>query len=210
MKKYWWILVIPILIIGAWLIFNPKKPGYTELNAGPHLQGNPDASISLVEFSDFQCPACQAAFTMAHDLIANYGDKIKLEYRHFPLPQHSYALGAAVAAECAADQGKFWEYYDLLFPNQAKLTKADLSGYAAQVEGLNADLWQVCAASGVKEKRVKADLAEAIKQGFNSTPTFLLNGQKVEDWSALPGIIQSLLQPAVSLNPAASATSTVK
>lgn len=199
MRKYWWILIIPVLIIGYLLIFNTKKGDYTELNNNPHIKGNPDSSIVLLEFSDFQCPACKDASLMVKDLINNYQDKIKVEYRHFPLPSHRWAYSAAIAAECAADQGKFWEYHDLLFANQTKLTKDDLISYAGQVEGLNMDLWQACAASGVKEKRVKEDLDEAIKQRFSFTPTFLLNGQLVEDWSRLPGMVQLLLEPLAPL-----------
>ncbi len=209
LKKYWWAIALVALFIVLYSVFfSGSKVEYAELNIDPHLQGNPESSVVLVEFSDFQCPACGLAFPLVKDILAKYGDKIKFQYRHLPLTSlHQYAYRSAEASECAADQGKFWEYHDLLFDNQKSLTRADLKLYAQRVEGLDVELWQDCLSSGVKRKIVDADLDEAKKQGYNSTPTFLLNGQRVSDWSLLPQIVQQMIEPLVPLR---QATSTVQ
>ncbi len=205
-KKYLWLIgpLVVLVILAVWF-FNREKVEYAELKDEPHLKGSAEASVVLVEFSDFQCPACGAAFSLVKDLLEKYQDKIKFEYRHFPLKQHVYAFRAAEASECAADQGKFWEYHDLLFANQAALTKKDLSAYASRVSGLDVELWSDCLTAGAKVKRVEEDLTEAEKQGYNFTPTFILNNQPVEDWGSLPEQVQSLLEP---LAPFRQSTST--
>ncbi|MFA6304442.1 MAG: thioredoxin domain-containing protein [Patescibacteria group bacterium] len=201
LKKYWWILAtVAVILIVYFVFFSGPKVEYAELNTDPHIFGNPEASVVLTEFSDFQCPACGLAYTTVKVLMNHYADKIKFQYRHFPLSSiHPYAFKAAVASECASDQGKFWEYHDLLFVNQQALTKADLLAYAGKVEGLDVALWQDCLASGVKEARVQTDIATAKKEGYNSTPTFILNGQKVADWGTLPEMVQALIEPLVPL-----------
>lgn len=206
LKKYWWAVALVALLSALYFIFfSGPKVEYAELNTDPHLQGNPEASVAIIEFSDFQCPACGLAFLAVNDLIAKYGDKIKFQYRHFPLAGiHPYAYRAAEASECAADQGKFWEYYNLLFANQQSLTRSALQSFAQKVDGLDAELWQDCLLSGVKRQRVDADAAEAEKQGYNATPTFLLNGQKVNDWSALPQLVQAMIEPLAPLRQATS------
>jgi len=204
-KRYWWLwtIVLAVILTVIWLIAgNSNKAQYTEKTDGPHIQGNASSSVSLVEFSDFQCPACGMAFQAVESLLQKYGDKIKFEYRNFPLVSiHRYAYRAAESAECAADQGKFWEMHDLLFTNQQNLTNMDLAKYASQVNGLDAALWQNCLNSGVKAKRVDEDLAEGNKQGYNSTPTFILNGQKVEDWAKLDEMIKALVEPLAPTQP---------
>jgi len=202
-KKYWWVLVIilAVILLIIWLVAkNSNKVDYTEIGDGPHLKGSPEASVSLVEFSDFQCPACSLAFITVNNITEKYGDKIRFEYKNFPLISiHRYAYKAAEAAECAADQGKFWEMYDLLFHNQANLTYSDLTNYASQIDGLDASLWQNCLDSGVKKKRVDEDILEGNSNGYNSTPTFILNSQKVEDWSQLEDMVRALVEPLVPM-----------
>lgn len=205
-KKYWWAAALAALLIVLYFaFFSGPKVEYAEQNTELHIKGNAEASVVLVEWSDFQCPACGLAFPIVEEVLAKYGDKIKFQYRHLPLTSiHPYAYRAAEASECAADQGQFWEYHDLLFDNQKSLTRSDLKLYAARIEGLDAELWQDCLSSGVKRKMVDADLAEAKKQNYNSTPTFLLNGQKVNDWSALPQLVQAMIEPLAPLRQATS------
>src|SRR3989344_1662348 len=198
-KKYWWLwlIILVVILLVIWPVAkNFNKVAYNEITNGLHLKGSPEASVSIVEFSDFQCPACGAAFNLVQNITETYGDKIRFEYRNFPLTSiHRYAYKAAEAAECAADQGKFWEYHDLLFTNQESLTDSDLLNYASQIDGLDVPLWNNCLAFGVKEKRVDEDIAEANDQGYNATPTFILNGQKVLDWGRLQDMVKSLVEP---------------
>ena len=99
-----------------------------------NVLGDRDAKVVVVEFSDFQCPACGVAVSIVKEVAEEYGDKILLVFRHFPIiSQHPYALKAAEAAEAAAEQGKFWEYHDKLFENQENLKDGDLKQYAEEL-----------------------------------------------------------------------------
>src|SRR3989344_9671208 len=121
-------LVATFAIIGmaAWAFTRPEKPvsvsKETLVPADAHKKGNPDAAVYLVEFSDFQCPACAAFAPTVQEIIEKHKDKLLVSYRHFPLDQHPYAVEAAIAAEAAAQQGKFWGMADLLFTNQTRLS----------------------------------------------------------------------------------------
>jgi len=113
---------------------------------------------------------------------------------------HPYALGAAVASECAADQGKFWEYHDLLFDNQTDIKKKDLIIYAERLN-LDTTAFQNCYDSQVKNKVVRADMDEGRKLNIDSTPTFYVDGKKIADWTTIPDLLATLL-------PVSTATST--
>jgi len=207
MKLKYWLLIIAIILIGAYLLFNSDTVEYAELNDSPHVKGNLEASVSLVEFSDFECPACGYASNQLGAWLEAYTDKIKFEYRNYPLSSiHKYAFQAAEAAECAADQGYFWEYYDKLFANQQNLSKKDLALYASQIDKLDLELWQDCLDSDAKAKRVQDDLDEARRMGLSFTPTFILNGQVIDDWQKLPELIQALVEPLVPLQQEATTT----
>jgi len=122
MKKYFWLVII-LVIAAGYLIFNRSKTAeYAELSTDRPVRGNPEASVVLVEFSDFQCPACGAAQSVVKEVLDKYSDKIRFEYHHFPLTSiHRYAYRAAEAAECAGDQKKFWENQELLLQPQKYL-----------------------------------------------------------------------------------------
>ena len=142
--------------------------------------GPADAKIVIVEFSDFECPACGEVYPVVAELLKNYGDQIRFVFRDFPLTDlHPNAVKAAVAAQCANDQGKFWPMYDKLFTNQENLTETDLKTYAIQI-GLNSLQFGNCLDSDRFLSEVEADLAEGIAAGVNATPTFFINGFKVE------------------------------
>ena len=209
MKNKWLIIVIALIIIVAlYFLFGGKKAEYSEIAEGRHLRANPEASVVLVEYGDFQCPACGSAAFLINDLLEEYAGQIRFEYRHLPLTTiHPYAFRAAEASECAADQGKFWELYDQMYLNQKNLKKSDLIDYAAGIEGLDSELWQDCLDSRAKSGRVKEDLNEAGQLGYTSTPTFVLNGQKVANYGELPEKIKSLLEPLVPLQSATSSQS---
>ncbi|MCR4335766.1 MAG: DsbA family protein [archaeon] len=160
------------------------------LEGGAHFKGNPDAAVRIVEFSDFQCPACGFGFTQLQQVLPQYIDKIKLTYRHFPLNNiHPYAQKAGEAAECAADQGKFWEMHDILFTNQTNLKIADLKSYAQQLN-LNQIDFDSCLDSSKNAPKVASDFSYGVSIGINSTPTFYVNGEKfsnltAEQWKAV-------------------------
>jgi len=150
-----------------------------------HIKGNPEASVTLVEYSDFQCPACAAAAPVVNDVLARYGEHIRFEYRHFPLVTiHPLAIPAARAAEAAGQQGKFWEMHDMLFENQQTWSTAPNPSmlfitYAEDI-GLDMTLYRQHLDSSLLEDRIRAQFAEAREQGFTGTPTFVLNGTKIE------------------------------
>lgn len=148
------------------------------VTADTHVKGQASASATLVEFSDFQCPACGAFHPIVKQLELKYKNELKVAYRHFPLPQHTYAQKAAEAAEAAGEQGKFWEMHDAMFENQEHLTADDLKKYAKDL-GLDTEKFNQALDSGKFANRVKEDITLGNKIGINATPTFYLNGKKL-------------------------------
>jgi protein-disulfide isomerase len=139
--------------------------------------GKKDSKIVVVEFSDFECPACLRAFETVQKLKKDFGGKIKFQYRHFPLVRiHPHAMGAAIAAVCAQKEGKFWEFHDALFKNQRQLNEDDLKKYAQKI-GLKK--FDDCFKDPATKKAVEVDMNEAERVGVGSTPTFILNGKPI-------------------------------
>jgi len=125
-----------IVITAVILLSQPQKPIAKEelIPASALTRGNKDAKTWLVEFSDFQCPACKAFTIVVDELAAKYPDTLFIAYRHFPLPQHSLAQKAAIAAEAAAAQGKFWDMKKLLFADQNTLSDAKFTELGEQLK----------------------------------------------------------------------------
>ena len=147
---------------------------------GAPVRGASDARVTVVEFSDFECPFCKRANGTMASLLEKYSGKIKLVYRDFPLETiHPLARGAAEAARCARDGGKFWEYHDVLFAESPKLAREDLKRYAVQV-GLDAGKFDACLASGVNSAGVQSDIDEGQRLGITATPVFFINGRSVK------------------------------
>lgn len=146
-----------------------------------HPATSENAVVTVVEYADLQCPACKAAHSLLVDpLVEKYGTQIRYEYRHFPLMSiHRYAMDAAQASECAADQGKFWEFVDMAFENQDSLGPQALDQWGQEL-GLDADLYGRCRKSGIKRDLVQASYDEGREMGVSGTPTFFVNGQRVE------------------------------
>lgn len=150
-----------------------------------HVKGNSDASVTLLEYSDFECPACAQFQPKVEEIMAQYGDKIKFEYRHYPLIQiHKYAEIAALAAESAGQQGKFFEFQNMLFANQRTWAESNnpaqyFTEYATSL-GLDIEKFKRQQKSSILRNRVKANLAEARSLNLTATPSFFLNGQKME------------------------------
>lgn len=139
--------------------------------------GQTGAEVTLVEFSDFQCPYCQRASTTLSEIRQKYGDRVRIVWKDFPLQHiHEHAFTAAAASHCAADQGKYWQYHDRLFANQQALSPEHLKHYAADI-GLRAAEFNACLDSGKYEARVKDSLELGKRLGVNSTPTIYINGR---------------------------------
>jgi len=147
--------------------------------AGAPVRGSADAPVTIVEFSDFECPFCKQASTTVTKLLEKYPGKIKIAYRDFPLEKiHPLARGAAEAARCARDGGKFWEFHDVLYAQSPKLAPDDLKRYAKDV-GLDSDKFAACVASGTKSAAVQKDIEEGSSLGITGTPAFFINGRLV-------------------------------
>lgn len=142
--------------------------------------GNPQSGVVVVEFADLQCPACRAAYTtITKPLLKKYGNQIRYEYRHFPLQSiHQYAMQLAEAAECAADQNKFWEFADTAFTHQDELGPGVIDKWATDL-GINNDVYSRCTRSHIKRKEILASYDEGVKLGVQGTPTFFVNGKQV-------------------------------
>lgn len=154
----------------------PKPPVERKQVAatGP-ARGPENAPVTIVEFSDFQCPFCSRAVGTVEEVMKAYPDKVRLVFRQFPLEFHKQAPKAAEAALCANDQGKFWQMHDKLFGNQKALEVPALKGYAKEL-GLDTAKFDKCLDSGEKAAVVKADQADGQKLGVNGTPAFFING----------------------------------
>ena len=138
-------------------------------------RGPEDAPITIVEFSDYECPFCNRAEETIHEVLARYGDQVRLVYRDFPLSFHKNAEIASIGAGCANEQGKFWEMHGAMFADQKKLTAADLVETAAGV-GLDREAFEECLDSGRFREEVQNDLQDGQKYGVTGTPTFFING----------------------------------
>ncbi len=156
---------------------------------GGQSEGPENAPVELVEFSDFECPHCGQAYATLKDVLPRFGDRVRFTHHHFPLssdcnetiPQkgHTHACSAAVAAECAAEQGRFRPFVNLLFANQSALDPASLKGYAKQA-GVDVSALETCMAGGAAAGRLAADVKLGQRVGVRSTPTFFLNGRRLE------------------------------
>lgn len=154
-------------------------------------KGNPNAVVTVQEFSDIQCPACRTVhLQLVPALLQEYGERIRFEFRHFPLQSiHPMALRAAMASECAADQGQFWEYIDLAYVQQSALSADVLSLWAGEL-GMDTALFDRCLRSEAKRDVVMQDYSEARKLNLRGTPTFLVNGKEVPT-NELPQAIEA-------------------
>jgi protein-disulfide isomerase len=142
------------------------------------------ATVQVVEYADLQCPACKSASeNVIPALVSQYGSKINLTFRHFPLSSHIYALAAASASECAADQGKFWEFLKLTYARQDDLPKVAGDRFAPWAEELKLDgeLFGRCVESGIKIDAIRAEARAGMDIGVMGTPTFFVNGKVVAD-----------------------------
>jgi len=138
-------------------------------------KGPADAKVTIVQFAEYQCPYCGKANTTVNELLKNYDGKIHVVFRDFPLSFHPRAIPAAVAANCAGAQGKYWDMHDLLMDHQRQLEDTDLEGYAKQV-GVDMDQWKTCLSDPKIKQEISADMAAGSAVGVSGTPAFFING----------------------------------
>jgi protein-disulfide isomerase len=182
--------VIVLLVIFAVQAMSGMGSGITDRNT---VSG--DGVVTIIEYSDFECPFCARAQPTLEQLKDIYGDQIQIEFRHFPLSFHANAQKAAEASECARDQGMFWEYHDILFANQNALGVASLKQYAADL-GLDTATFNSCLDSGEKASLVTEDMAQGRAAGVSGTPGFVIGGELIvgaQPVSAFQPIINELL-----------------
>jgi protein-disulfide isomerase len=162
--------------MGIEMLLAPYEPPKVAVEAVGPTKGPPDAPITIVEFSDYECPFCVRAEPTVRDVLAAYPGKIRLVYRDYPLPMHPKAPKAAEAAHCAGDQGKYWEMHDKLFTAGAKLDVADLKAHAREV-GVDGGKFDQCLDSGEKAKVVESHKKAGDEAGVSGTPAFFINGR---------------------------------
>ena len=156
----------------------PTGPVTIDIREGVPTDGPADAKVTIVEFSDFQCPFCSKAIPTMKALKKKYGDDLRLAFMHLPLAFHEHANLAAQASLAAGEQGKFWEYHDLLFENQTALTQPDLEKYAAKLD-LDMGKFKAALASKKFQAHIEKDMEEARQAGASGTPTFYVNGTQL-------------------------------
>jgi protein-disulfide isomerase len=165
------------------------------VSANDHAEGPANAPLTLVEYGDYQCPCCGAAYPVVKRLQKRLGKKLRFVFRNFPLTQaHPYALIAAEAAEAAALQGNFWKMHDLIFEQQTFLKPEIIPSWAERI-GLNLEKFAKDIKQGVVEKRIKEDRQSGIRSGVNGTPTFFINGTRYDgtpDYDSLLAALESL------------------
>lgn len=187
------ISLVGVIVVVTLLVFWGKSAKTIEpafevgvLHPLDHVKGNASSSVIIIEYSDFQCPACRSYYPIVREITTEYADKIAFVYRHFPLINiHPNAEFAARAAEAAHKQGKFWEMHDLLFEKQNEWARvANISpvfeSYATLL-GLSIEQFKVDFVSDEVKDLVRAERVHAVKAGLNSTPTFFINGEKIQN-----------------------------
>jgi protein-disulfide isomerase len=164
--------------MGIEVLLPAYEPPKVAVEAVGPSKGPDGAPITIVEFSDFECPYCVRAEPTVKQLLEAYPGKIKLVYRDFPLPMHPNAPKAAEAAHCAGDQGKYWEMHEKLFANAQKLQVADLKGYAKDLK-LDPAKFDKCLDSGDKASLVEKNKKAGEDAGVSGTPAFFINGRSI-------------------------------
>lgn len=148
------------------------------VTADDHIRGDKNAAVTMIEYSDFECPFCGRVQPALEQILEEYDGQVNLVFRHFPLSFHPSAQKAGEASECAADQNKFWEMHDKMFANQTALGVDSLKGYAKEL-GLNTSTFDSCLDSGKYEQKVKDGITDGSKYGVQGTPATFVNGTMV-------------------------------
>lgn len=203
-------LVILVAAVGTYQVATgeptklPRKDGMlsSPIDQNDWTKGAQTPKATVVEYSDFQCPACAAYYPLLEEVFAEYKDRVSFTYRHFPLTQHKNAVVAARAGEAAGYQGKFWEMADLLFKNQiewADLSNADAAkvfeSYAEKL-GLDMARFKTDVASEATDNQITADQKSGLLSAVDQTPTLFINGKKISNPRS-PEELKALLDDAI-------------
>lgn len=198
------IIIVTLIIIGL-VVANKKHPSTssevaiplpTPVTSADHVRGNPNATATLVEYGDFQCPACQAYYPLVEQVFAAASSSVRMVFRNFPLPQHADAIPAAKAAEAAGDQGHFWDMYNLLYSNGSDWdTLADptsvFDSYAQKI-GLNMAQFTLDMNSTTTAQIITDSVTVGTAAGIDATPTFFVDGYRIQNPESYDEFIQAL------------------
>lgn len=202
MNRFWIILGIIIIGLGALFFFTKPEGGSgggsfdgdaKAVQADDHIKGSEEKKVVLIEYGDFQCPSCGSYYPILSQLHTTYKDQVTFIFRHFPLISiHPNAFAASRAAEAASNQGKFWEMHDRLFETQnswgqVASNQQSLFETYAQELGLDMDKFKADYESQASADRINRDVASAKQFSITGTPTFILNGEKIEN----PGTVEA-------------------
>ncbi|ALO45884.1 DsbA family protein [Pseudohongiella spirulinae] len=179
------VILVPLVLIGVLYGFLGQGEVYApdQVGAADHVKGNPDAPITMVVYADFQCPACATEHRVMAQAWPRIAERVQLVFRHYPLTStHQHAWSAALYAEAAGAQGKFWEMYDLLFLNQAYWStlidvESEFDGYLEQLD-LDVEQAHQDMASDVLAQKVRNDQRGGTRAGVRSTPALFVNGRQ--------------------------------
>jgi len=216
MKRYLpFVIVIGVALAtlgsGA-VLYRAKRPQVKDISDNPnvatqkdapaHVRGKPDAPVTLEEFGDFQCPPCGQFAGFAEELLKEYDSRLRVVFRNFPLPGHEHAREAALAAEAAGFQGKFWEMHDTLYREQTSWSKApntrELFESYASTLGLNMEQFKKDMDSDKARERVDSDHALGDSLGIKVTPTLFINKRAMEPQEKNPEGVRAAINAALS------------
>jgi protein-disulfide isomerase len=216
MKRYLpFIIVVGVALVtfgSGTMLYRAKRPQVKNIpesqgvaarsDASTHVRGNPDAPVTLEEFGDFQCPPCGQFAVFVEELLREYDSRLRVVFRNFPLPAHEHAREAALAAEAAGFQGKFWEMHDTLYREQLAWSKAPnarelFESYAGTL-GLNMDQFKKDMDSDKARERVDSDHALGDSLRINVTPTMFINKRPMEPQEKNPEGIRAAIKAALN------------
>lgn len=213
MKRFWIILAVVVAgLIALFVLTKPKdgnNPNATfngdakQIQQDDHAKYGKDKKVTLIEYGDFQCPTCGSYYPLVKQVAEQYKDQVNFVFRHFPIiSSHPNAFAAARAAEAASNQGKFWEMHDKLFETQqawgqtAANQQSLFESYAEEL-GLNMEQFKQDYASQAVADRINRDVSSAKQFGISGTPTFILNGEKIQNPADVEAF-SKLLNDAIS------------
>ena len=202
------VVVLGLIVWGLAVALNKPATSATSgisapapVSATDHTIGTSTAPVTLIEYGDFQCPACEAYYPIVEQLLTEASSTVYYVFRNFPLPQHPNAIPAAIAAEAAGKQGKYWDMFNMIYPNHADWTElADPSsvfaGYAAKI-GLDMAKYAADLKDPAVAAKVQSDLAEGQNIGVDYTPSFFINGKIITNPQSYADF-KALIQTAAS------------